>query len=138
MEHGHLPGPRREILVGTPKGITHGELNAWSTHEFSWRWSPEDSRKTYQVTPWHRSTGEAPSDPGEVPTMVACELVGNDNELPPGRQKACPDVCTSGETSSFGSTDSRRGCMAADAWVESSRQPREEAGDVRQPRAGGF
>ena len=32
---------------------------------------------------WRLNTGEVQSEPGEVPTVVASELVGPDGELPP-------------------------------------------------------
>ena len=92
-------------------------------------------RGTYKVTPGVGAPTQ--SEPGEVPTMVASELVGPEDELPPylprrRRQEVHPDVCTSGGTSKCGSTTSRSGYTAADSRVEANRQVREEAGDARQ------
>ena len=107
------------VLVGTPNGVV--KVNCIKRLPKNQAKDPE-LLKSIRGYPWRLTPGDVQNEPGEVPTMVASEPVVPEDELPPrlprerGRQKLHPGGCTSGETSSCGSTASRRAAEAA--WLQ--------------------
>ena len=77
--------------------VRHKTRNVWNAHE---------------VAPGVGALTQ--SEPGEVPTMIAGEPVGLDDEV----LAYLPIEQETGRTSSCRSTTSRRGCMVANARVE--------------------
>ena len=112
-------GEEDEVLVGTPNGVV--KVNCIKRLPMNQAKEPELLKST-RGYPWRSTPGDVQNEPGEVPTMVASELVVPEDELPPRllrewEAEVAPRrvyIRRNVELRKFGFTQGCRGCVAAE------------------------